>query len=116
MLGFAWFYSSESGLFKGLRPIQIKIFPPSRLASQVVGKTSQADSHSFLLARRLAGASPMNRNIDSIDSAIRKEIAQKYFDAQRRRFRVNARAPAVRRMKSPPWPGRCGQGAERSTH
>jgi hypothetical protein len=24
MLGFAWFYSSESGLFKGLQRIQIK--------------------------------------------------------------------------------------------
>jgi hypothetical protein len=43
-LGFPWFYSSESGLFNGLRRIQIKkIWPPS----QVVCKTSQAAFLSF---------------------------------------------------------------------
>jgi hypothetical protein len=40
-LGFPWFYSSESGLFKGLRAKKQK----NRLTSQVVCKTSQALTH-----------------------------------------------------------------------
>jgi hypothetical protein len=32
LLGFAWFYSSESGLINGLQRIQIRIFLPSPFA------------------------------------------------------------------------------------
>ena len=44
-LGFVWFSSSESGLFKGLRGIQIKKF---FLPSQVVCGTPQVISPAFL--------------------------------------------------------------------
>ena len=56
-LGFPWFYSSESGFFNGLRPIQIK----NSVMSHALRKMSQTTpnvSNTFHLAfrsRRLAG-------------------------------------------------------------
>jgi hypothetical protein len=38
MLGFIWVYSSESGLFNGLRRFQIKISPHTRLCGQALRK------------------------------------------------------------------------------
>jgi hypothetical protein len=46
LLGFPWFYSSESGLFKALRAKNKK----NRLASQVVRKTSHAHVSNALLS------------------------------------------------------------------
>jgi hypothetical protein len=49
-LGFAWFYSSESGLFNGLRRIQIR-----KIASSVFGPRSveTAGRVAFLATRRI---------------------------------------------------------------
>jgi hypothetical protein len=38
ILGFPWIYSSDSGLFNGLRRIQIKNSVPRQLAFEVVGQ------------------------------------------------------------------------------
>ena len=75
MLGFAWFYFSESGLFKGLRPIQIKLFPSASALGQNV---SGGLTLSTLLgaAVRLARLDLMTEDTIALASGFRKRLFQ----------------------------------------
>jgi hypothetical protein len=71
MLGFAWFYSSESGLFNGLRPKKIKKsfrLTPSR-------KTSQASPFIFAPGRQAARSDSATENSMALGSVYVKQLS-----------------------------------------
>jgi hypothetical protein len=72
MLGFAWFYSSESGLFNGLRPIQIK----NSLLSRVVREKSRG-SASHLVGLRGACRAFYETSRSLLSDAIRQSSARR---------------------------------------
>jgi hypothetical protein len=73
LLGFIWFYSSESGLFNGLRRIQIKSFLPlgrtHRRRRNGLRSIVELSAVEFVIARIIAGISSL-RKIMSINSGI----------------------------------------------
>jgi hypothetical protein len=60
LLGLAWFYSSESGLFNGLQPIQIKKFlaplsPPAgaQRAAHSIRRVGKGIAHNLIFAKQM---------------------------------------------------------------